>query len=143
AGKGALASPCRLRSTASASASMGVPCGARPWVLAHPPSSREMAIAAATAGSGTCCARRRRRRGIESFMGSGAWSGGEVVAHAFEQAGELFALGLVHAFHRALAHALAAGVDVLPDRQSVGGQFDVEGAPVAGIGLACDQATGF
>src|SRR5690606_3088659 len=139
-GKLALASPCRLRCAASVSASSGVPCGARPWVLAQPASSKAMAIAAATTGSGACCARCRRRRGIESFMGSGAWSGGEVVAHAFEQAGEQLALDLVHAFHRALAHALAAGVDVLPDRQSVGGQFDIECTPVAGNGLAFDQA---
>src|SRR3546814_11309957 len=55
--------------------------------------------------------------------GSG-FRGDEVVARAFEQLGEHAALFFAHAGQRTLAHAFAALIDVLPDRQAGFGQVD-------------------
>src|SRR3546814_14522875 len=63
--------------------------------------------------------------------GSG-FRGDEVVARAFEQLGEHAALFFAHAGQRTLAHAFAALIDVLPDRQAGFGQVDVERAAIRG-----------
>src|SRR5690606_36009345 len=71
---------------------------------------------------------------------SGRFGEGEVVAHLGEQAVELVALVLVHAVHGDAEHALAAAMDVLPDRIAGFGELDVQRAPVAGVGGAHDQS---